>query len=103
VRVSVSTTEEHRVNRVRIGVLVCGDQDGFEHIRRVATRNYIFTGNDQGFNKTQTLSVFSLGQKAKENFFSVRNVYTNKHVYTNHFSDGKREKIRNIDAWIGGK
>ena len=49
VRVSVASNEQerHGGSRVRIGILVCGSQDGFEHVRRVTTRNYIFTENDQ--------------------------------------------------------
>ena len=49
VRVSVASNEQerHGGSRVRIGILVCGSQEGFEHVRRVTTRNYIFTENDQ--------------------------------------------------------
>ena len=34
-------------SRVRIGLLVQGVQDGFEHIRTSLCRNYIFSKNDQ--------------------------------------------------------
>lgn len=33
--------------RVRIGVLVVGQADGYEHIRKVVTRNYFFSATDQ--------------------------------------------------------
>jgi len=46
VRVSVSTHSEEEA-RVRIGLLVEGVQDGFEHIRASVCRNYIFSKNDQ--------------------------------------------------------
>ena len=46
VRVSVSTRLQED-QRVRIGLLLIGNQDNFEHIRRVATRNYFFSEDDQ--------------------------------------------------------
>ncbi len=36
--------------RVKIGILVTGEQDGFEHIRKVVSRNYIFGGGDRVVN-----------------------------------------------------
>merc|ERR1719495_737350 len=46
VRVSVSTHSEEEA-RVRIGLLIHGVQDGFEHIRQSVCRNYIFSKSDQ--------------------------------------------------------
>jgi len=46
VRISVSSHCEAK-SRVRIGLLVQGVQDGFEHIRTSRCRNYIFSKNDQ--------------------------------------------------------
>ena len=42
------STESDR--RVRIGILVYGSQDGYEHIRKVLTRNYVFSESDQVVN-----------------------------------------------------
>jgi hypothetical protein len=47
VRVAVTTKEALEEIRVKIGILVIGNQDSFEHIRCVRTRNYIFSPNDQ--------------------------------------------------------
>ena len=47
VRASVSTKHEFSEKRVKIGVLVVGQQEGFVHIRHVRTANYIFSQNDQ--------------------------------------------------------
>lgn len=46
VRVSLTAKNEEEL-RVKIGVLVVGSKDGFEHVRCVHTRNYIFSENDQ--------------------------------------------------------
>ena len=40
-------TREESEKRVRLGVLVMGKQDGYEHVRKVASRNYVFTSEDQ--------------------------------------------------------
>ena len=76
VRVSVASNEQNwpfqraqhengeyvRMSRVRIGILVRGSQGGFEHVRRVTARNYIFTENDQVSRKkrlaAETLETF---------------------------------------------
>ncbi len=39
--------KETEERRVRVGVLVTSDHDGFEHVRKVVTRNYFFSPNDQ--------------------------------------------------------
>ena len=49
VRVSVSTKRDNE-QRVRVGVLITGWQDGFEHIRKVHTRNYFFGQEEQVVN-----------------------------------------------------
>jgi len=43
VRVSISTKEEFQDKRVKIGVLVTGEQEGYQHVRHVRTANYIFS------------------------------------------------------------
>lgn len=49
VRVAVNTKEKW-TQRVQIGILLVGDQDDFEHVRLVKTRNYIFSSEDQIIN-----------------------------------------------------
>lgn len=56
VRVSISTLEEFEDKRVKIGVLVVGEQEGYQHVRHVRTANYIFSQNDQIFNLDDLLS-----------------------------------------------
>ena len=71
VRASVSTNNEFVEKRVKIGVLVVGQQDSFKHIRHVKTANYIFSENDQIFNFDDLLSFDELNdQKLKSNFLS---------------------------------
>ena len=50
VRVSITTKEVEEDVRVKIGILIVGNQDNFEHIRCVKTRNYIFSPQDQIIN-----------------------------------------------------
>ena len=71
VRASVSTKNEFEEKRVKIGVLVVGEQEGFTHIRHVRTANYIFSKNDQIVNFDDLLSFDELNdQKVKSNFLS---------------------------------
>lgn len=49
VRVSLSTKSEDD-QRVHIGVLLQGEQDGFVHVRKVLCRNYYFSADDQILN-----------------------------------------------------
>jgi len=71
VRASVSTKNEFDEKRVKIGVLVVGEQDGFNHIRHVRTANYIFSENDQIVNFDDLLSFDELNdQKVRSNFLS---------------------------------
>merc|ERR1712096_115540 len=65
VRASVSTKNEFDEKRVKIGVLVVGEQESFTHIRHVKTANYIFSQNDQivSFDELHD-------QKVKSNFLS---------------------------------
>ena len=53
---SISTLEEFQDKRVKIGVLVVGEQEGFQHVRHVRTANYIFSQNDQILNFDDLLS-----------------------------------------------
>jgi hypothetical protein len=51
VRLSVVCKSEEGIDvRVRIGVLIAGSEDGVEHVRRVARRNYIFSDRDKVLN-----------------------------------------------------
>jgi len=71
VRASVSTKNEFEEKRVKIGVLVVGEQDSFTHIRKVRTANYIFSENDQIVNFDDLLSFDEINdQKVKSNFLS---------------------------------
>ena len=70
VRVAISTASEEEL-RVRIGLLVVGLQDGFEHIRKVACRNYIFSVGDQILNFDDLVDYDDLdNRKTKSNFLS---------------------------------
>ena len=71
VRASVSTKNEFTEKRVKIGVLVMGEQDSFSHVRHVRTANYIFSENDQIVNFDDLLSFDELNDmKVKSNFLS---------------------------------
>jgi len=71
VRASVSTKNEFEEKRVKIGVLVVGEQEGYTHIRHVRTANYIFSVNDQIVNFDDLLSFDELNdQKVRSNFLS---------------------------------
>jgi len=71
VRASVSTKNEFEEKRVKIGVLVVGEQDSFTHIRHVRTANYIFSEDDQIVNFDDLLSFDEINdQKVKSNFLS---------------------------------
>ncbi len=68
VRVSISTHGEEE-QRVHIGILLMGEQDGFEHVRKVITRNYFFCGDDQILNFDNVLDFDDLRCfKPKSNF-----------------------------------
>jgi len=69
VRVSISTKEEFEQKRVKIGILVLGSQDGYQHIRHVRTANYIFSTNDQIVTFDDLLSFDALNDlKVKSNY-----------------------------------
>lgn len=71
VRAAVSTKNEFQEKRVKIGVLVMGEQDNFSHVRHVRTANYIFSENDQIVNFDDLLSFDELNDlKVKSNFLS---------------------------------
>ena len=70
VRISVSTRLQE-TQRVRIGLLLIGNQDNFEHIRSVATRNYFFSEDDQIVNFDDILDFDELNNlKEKSPFLS---------------------------------
>jgi hypothetical protein len=61
VRVAISTrAEAEQMKRVKIGLLLYGTQDDFEHVREVVTRNYFFSENDQVLNFDEVLDYFDL-------------------------------------------
>lgn len=56
VRLSIfCKSEEGTENRVHIGVLIAGCQDGVEHVRRVVKRDYIFSDRDKILNMDDLL------------------------------------------------
>lgn len=70
VRISVSTRDSSE-QRVRIGILLVGSQDGFEHVRKVMTRNFFFSGDDQIVNFDDIIDFDELNDaKQKSNFLS---------------------------------
>ena len=74
VRVSVTTKEPTENLRVKIGILVVGHQDNFEHIRCVKTRNYVFGVGDEIVNFDDIVDHDDLiNDKPKSNFFSGEN------------------------------
>lgn len=76
VRVSISTKEEVE-RRVKIGVLVVGNQENFEHIRYARTTNYIFSENDQVLNLDDMLDFEELNNMKKQsNYLSGLNKET---------------------------
>jgi len=71
VRATISTKKEFDEKRVKIGVLVVGDQDGFQHIRHVRTHNHIFTPDEQIVNFDDLLCFDSLNDlKMKSKFLT---------------------------------
>ena len=46
----VATIDGRPFLKFKIGILVVGNQDNFEHIRCVKTRNYIFTDQEETLN-----------------------------------------------------
>jgi len=69
VRASISTKEEFVEKRVKIGLLVVGDQDGFEHIRHVRSENYIFSAQDQIVNFDDLLCFDGLNDMKRRSRF----------------------------------
>lgn len=74
VRVSISTKEDNSTpehQRVRIGILLNGSQDNFNHVRKVLTRNYFFHENEQIVNFDDAIDYDELNnQKTKSHFLS---------------------------------
>ena len=82
VRVSV-TTKEVELTRVKIGILVVGNQDNFEHVRCVKARNFIFTPQDQIVNFDDIVDHDELiTQKPKSHFLSGEHRETFKILVT---------------------
>ena len=56
---------------MRIGILLNGCQDNFEHVRKVLTRNYFFHENEQIVNFDDAIDYDELNNlKVKSNFLS---------------------------------
>lgn len=50
VRLSLTSKESNDMARVSIGILICGKQDGMEHIRTVVKQNFIFSDEERMLN-----------------------------------------------------
>lgn len=72
VRVAMSTREaRYTERRVKVGVLLHGEQDGFLHVRKVLTRNYIFSDQEPVLNFDHVLDFDDLhNMKTKSPFLS---------------------------------
>ena len=70
VRVTITSPDEEE-RRVKIGLLLSGSQEGFEHVRKVVTRNFIFSEQDQVLNFDDLLDYDDLNNlKQRSNFLS---------------------------------
>lgn len=71
VRVSITNKRVEEDIFVKIGILIIGDQDDFEHVRCVKSRNYIFTPMDQIVNFDDIVDYDELiAMLPKSNFLS---------------------------------
>lgn len=43
VRLSLTLKDSEETARVSIGILICGKQDGLEHVRKVVQKNFVFS------------------------------------------------------------
>lgn len=67
----VATIDGRPFLKFKIGILVVGNQDNFEHIRCVKTRNYIFTDQEETLNFDDIVDLDELlNDKPKSNFLS---------------------------------
>ena len=72
VRVAVTSKEVNQEHlKVKIGILVIGNQDNFEHVRCVRTRNYVFGVDDEIVNFDDVVDFENLiSEKPKSNFLT---------------------------------
>ena len=69
--VDFNKSSDHEQLKVKIGILVAGTQDNFEHIQCVRTRNYVFDINDEIVNFDDLVDHDDLiNDKPKSNFLS---------------------------------
>lgn len=50
VRLSLSQKYPDDIARVSVGILICGKQDGLEHVRRVVKKNFVFSDEERMLN-----------------------------------------------------
>ncbi|KFM65591.1 hypothetical protein X975_08883, partial [Stegodyphus mimosarum] len=50
VRLSLTQKDPDDVARVSVGILICGKQDGLEHVRRVVQKNFVFSDEERMLN-----------------------------------------------------
>ncbi|XP_015912040.1 BTB/POZ domain-containing protein 17 [Parasteatoda tepidariorum] len=50
VRLSLTQKDPDVVARVSVGILICGKQDGIEHVRKVVQKNFVFTDEERMLN-----------------------------------------------------
>ncbi|XP_059094628.1 BTB/POZ domain-containing protein 17-like [Tigriopus californicus] len=84
VRVSIWTRNEEE-QRVKIGILLIGEQDGFQHVRRVISRNFVFSANNQIVNFDDILDFDELNDLKNRSHFlcgSKRNALRVMYVIT---------------------
>ncbi|GFS50390.1 hypothetical protein TNIN_184231 [Trichonephila inaurata madagascariensis] len=50
VRLSLTQKDPEDIARVSVGILICGKQDGLEHVRRVVQKNFVFSEEERMLN-----------------------------------------------------
>ncbi|GFW60819.1 hypothetical protein TNCV_2672401 [Trichonephila clavipes] len=50
VRLSLTQKDPEDIARVSVGILICGKQDGLEHVRRVVQKNFVFSDEERMLN-----------------------------------------------------
>lgn len=70
VRVAISSRDSKETElKVKIGVLLHGEQDGFAHVRKVLTRNYIFCQQEPVLNFDDVLDYDELHNAKQKSLF----------------------------------
>lgn len=70
VRISL-WTKQSDVKRVKIGLIIYGEQDRYEHVRKVITRNFIFNSDEQVVNFDDVLDFEDLNHFKDRTHFLV--------------------------------